>query len=46
MDVELTLIGAAISNMSALPAYQHMYLFNAMGRPVEDYRNAVHDLIG
>jgi glucans biosynthesis protein len=46
MDVELTLYPRRDLEHVGIAPLTSMYLFNAMGRPVEDYRNAVHDSDG
>jgi glucans biosynthesis protein len=46
MDVELTLFPRRDVQHAGIAPLTSMFLFDAMGRPVEDYRNAVHDSDG
>ncbi|MBI2720032.1 MAG: glucan biosynthesis protein G [Rhizobiales bacterium] len=46
MDVEMTLFPRRDLAHAGIAPLTSMYLFDAMGRPVEDYRNAVHDSDG
>lgn len=46
MDVEMTLFPRTDMAHVGIAPLTSMFLFNAMERPVEDYRNAVHDSDG
>lgn len=46
MDVEMTLFPRTDLAHVGIAPLTSMFLFNAIGRPVEDYRNAVHDSDG
>jgi len=46
MDVEMTLYPRRDLEHVGIAPLTSMYLFNSMARPVEDYRNAVHDSDG
>jgi glucans biosynthesis protein len=46
MDVEMTLFPRRDLSHVGIAPLTSMFLFNAIGRPVEDYRNAVHDSDG
>lgn len=46
MDVEMTLFPRVDLAHAGIAPLTSMFLFNAMGRPVDDFRNAVHDSDG